>query len=222
MLAEATLALLEANIAFAKAHPAKVPDVNRCTPSTEARNFFRPTPLKSSAQFALRTMDQYADDAAALGAALGIHDHPELETIYLRVPNKLETEPIEDFRIDFEDGYGNRSDAEEDDIGYLGTGNLPGQLPINQSESEPTTSRIRSLSSLFGSTSRETVAMNCAFGCAISTSVSVTRSSDHVLGCASTFLKLDDGCLLRRLGQPEFSAQRCRFWEPTMWATDRR
>jgi hypothetical protein len=30
------------------------------------------------------------------------------------VRDKLEREPIEDFRIDFEDGYGNRPDAEED------------------------------------------------------------------------------------------------------------
>ena len=27
---------------------------------------------------------------------------------------KLRREPVEDFRIDFEDGYGNRPDAEED------------------------------------------------------------------------------------------------------------
>ena len=27
---------------------------------------------------------------------------------------KLQREPVEDFRIDFEDGYGNRPDAEED------------------------------------------------------------------------------------------------------------
>ena len=35
-------------------------------------------------------------------------------TIYSRVQEKLRREPIEDFRIDFEDGYGNRPDAEED------------------------------------------------------------------------------------------------------------
>src|SRR5262249_5806864 len=32
-----------------------------------------------------------------------------------RVQEKLENEPIEDFRIDFEDGFGIRSDAEEDE-----------------------------------------------------------------------------------------------------------
>jgi citrate lyase beta subunit len=35
-------------------------------------------------------------------------------TIYSRVLDKLRREPVEDFRIDFEDGYGNRSDEEED------------------------------------------------------------------------------------------------------------
>ena len=35
-------------------------------------------------------------------------------TVYTRVVEKLAREPVEDFRIDFEDGYGNRPDAEED------------------------------------------------------------------------------------------------------------
>src|SRR5258705_7571622 len=35
-------------------------------------------------------------------------------TIHARVQEKLKREPVEDFRIDFEDGYGNRPDKEED------------------------------------------------------------------------------------------------------------
>ncbi len=35
-------------------------------------------------------------------------------TVYERVLEKMKREPIEDFRIDFEDGYGNRPDTEED------------------------------------------------------------------------------------------------------------
>jgi citrate lyase beta subunit len=35
-------------------------------------------------------------------------------TIYKRVLDKLQREAVEDFRIDFEDGYGNRPDEEED------------------------------------------------------------------------------------------------------------
>ncbi|HYN84509.1 MAG TPA: hypothetical protein VER32_04605, partial [Pyrinomonadaceae bacterium] len=36
------------------------------------------------------------------------------QTVYTRVVEKLRREPVEDFRIDFEDGYGNRPDDEED------------------------------------------------------------------------------------------------------------
>src|SRR5262245_61113375 len=35
-------------------------------------------------------------------------------TIYTRVREKLQREPVEDMRIDFEDGYGSRPDTEED------------------------------------------------------------------------------------------------------------
>jgi citrate lyase beta subunit len=35
-------------------------------------------------------------------------------TMYRRVREKLRREPVEDFRLDFEDGYGNRPDEEED------------------------------------------------------------------------------------------------------------
>src|SRR5258705_645236 len=44
-------------------------------------------------------------------------DNPSVwlaQTMYRRVSEKLQREPVEDFRIDFEDGYGNRPDAEED------------------------------------------------------------------------------------------------------------
>ena len=36
--------------------------------------------------------------------------------MYDRVAAKLEREPVEDFRIDFEDGYGTHSDADEDRV----------------------------------------------------------------------------------------------------------
>jgi citrate lyase beta subunit len=54
---------------------------------------------------ALKTLDVYAPDPQALGVS---------EAVYARVVEKLRREPVEDFRIDFEDGYGNRPDAEED------------------------------------------------------------------------------------------------------------
>ena len=54
-----------------------------------------------------------ADDAADFAACLGIS--PELaDAVYSRVALKLQNEPIEDYRLDFEDGYGYRRDEEED------------------------------------------------------------------------------------------------------------
>jgi hypothetical protein len=46
-----------------------------------------------------------AEPGGGLGLAMRVHD---------RVAEKLRREPVEDFRIDFEDGYGNRPDPEED------------------------------------------------------------------------------------------------------------
>jgi citrate lyase beta subunit len=60
-----------------------------------------------------RTLAQYAPDAATLALAIGI-PNALADTVYERVIEKLRREPVEDFRIDFEDGYGNRPDAEED------------------------------------------------------------------------------------------------------------
>jgi citrate lyase beta subunit len=63
---------------------------------------------------AQRAMEEYSPDAATLGTALAITEHPALAMIDRRVREKLAREPVEDYRIDFEDGYGNRPDSEED------------------------------------------------------------------------------------------------------------
>jgi citrate lyase beta subunit len=55
-------------------------------------------------------------------------------TVYTRVREKLRKEPVEDYRIDFEDGYGSRPDAEEDQhaiaaAAELAAGMSAGELP---------------------------------------------------------------------------------------------
>jgi citrate lyase beta subunit len=62
---------------------------------------------------ALRSLNQFAPDAKVFGEALGLSGHLS-RLVYPRVLEKLKREPVEDFRIDFEDGYGNRPDEEED------------------------------------------------------------------------------------------------------------
>ena len=62
---------------------------------------------------ALKTLEEYAPTGAALADAFSIA--PDLAArIHPRIVDKLTIEPVEDFRIDFEDGFGTRSDDEED------------------------------------------------------------------------------------------------------------
>ncbi|MGH9712418.1 MAG: DUF6986 family protein [Candidatus Acidiferrales bacterium] len=75
---------------------------------------------------ALPGADRLADSPEAAAAiAKWVETEPEksrkenrpawfAHTLYRRVREKLKREPVEDFRIDFEDGYGNRPDDEED------------------------------------------------------------------------------------------------------------
>src|SRR6185436_5061455 len=53
---------------------------------------------------ALRALEEHAPDAATFAAAVGL-DAACADRIYTRVIEKLSREPVEDFRIDFEDGF---------------------------------------------------------------------------------------------------------------------
>ncbi|MGW2210902.1 DUF6986 family protein [Streptomyces sp. NPDC001781] len=63
---------------------------------------------------ALAALDEHAPDAGSFGAVLGLEEKLA-GPVYERVRAKLEHEPVEDLRVDFEDGYGHRPDAEEDE-----------------------------------------------------------------------------------------------------------
>jgi citrate lyase beta subunit len=62
---------------------------------------------------ALRALENFAPDAETFARALGMPERLA-PVVMARVREKLEREAVEDFRVDFEDGYGNRPDAEED------------------------------------------------------------------------------------------------------------
>lgn len=64
-------------------------------------------------QLGVRSFEMFAPDAATFASIL---DLPVklADTVFTRVVEKLAREAVEDLRIDFEDGYGYRSDEEED------------------------------------------------------------------------------------------------------------
>jgi citrate lyase beta subunit len=76
-------------------------------------HLFKSDTTKKLGDLALKALAQYAPNAATFAEAIGI-DPAVAETVYTRVQEKLRREAVEDFRIDFEDGYGIRADAEED------------------------------------------------------------------------------------------------------------
>lgn len=69
--------------------------------------------VRSWGDQALAALDAHAPDAAALAAVLGLPAALAAE-VHDRTRAKLRREPVEDLRIDFEDGYGHRPDADED------------------------------------------------------------------------------------------------------------
>jgi len=77
-------------------------------------HLFKSDTTRKLGEVALRFLAEYGGNPITFARALGIADDWVGETIYPRVVEKLKREPVEDFRIDFEDGYGNRADAEED------------------------------------------------------------------------------------------------------------
>ncbi|HEY9228871.1 MAG TPA: hypothetical protein VIP11_19620, partial [Gemmatimonadaceae bacterium] len=113
-LREATAAVREANLAFARRYPGESDAPQAVHTLIEGAQHFTSDVAARRGALALLMLDEYAPDTATFGAALGIASHTALETIEGRVRAKLDREPVEDYRIDFEDGFGVRSDEEED------------------------------------------------------------------------------------------------------------
>lgn len=71
-------------------------------------------------ELALHSLQTFAPTPAELAVGVGLpaaitRDRSLSELVYRRVRAKLEREAVEDFRIDFEDGFGARPDREEDE-----------------------------------------------------------------------------------------------------------
>ncbi len=96
-------------------------------------HLFRATTARSLGSLAIRSLAEFGGPPQQFAEGLAIP--PSIaQDVYTRIQQKLEREPVEDFRIDFEDGYGNRPDAEEDQhavqaAAEVARGSLDGILP---------------------------------------------------------------------------------------------
>ncbi len=106
--------LARANADFTKGYPG---ESGRCQPVHTVyggAQVFRSDSAAKLGALALRSLEEFGPDPETFGGAIGLSE-PLAAVVYKRMLEKLRREPVEDFRIDFEDGYGNRPDAEEDD-----------------------------------------------------------------------------------------------------------
>jgi hypothetical protein len=112
-------ALAEANRTFARAYPGERAERQPVHTFYVGAHLFTADFSRRAGELAARSMATYARDPAELATGMGIALTPamepsELAAIHRRVAAKLEREPVEDLRIDFEDGFGARPDADED------------------------------------------------------------------------------------------------------------
>ncbi len=113
-LADVTADLREANLEFARRHPGDPPGRQPVHTVYGGAQLFGADAAAKLGGVARRAMDEYLPTPQSLGEMLGISGNPSLDAVHARVRDKLVREAVEDFRIDFEDGYGNRPDDEED------------------------------------------------------------------------------------------------------------
>ena len=99
--------------------PASGRRASRCIPFYGGAHLFKADTTRGSASWHCAASKPTRRIAATLAAGVGLPatttlGDGDLAALYERVRAKLQREPIEDFRLDFEDGFGARPDAEED------------------------------------------------------------------------------------------------------------
>ena len=125
--------LARANAAFNAGHPGDSPARQPVHTVYGGAHLFTKDTAARLGSRALASLAENAPDASTFASALGVPS-PLAQRVYALVLKKLRTEPVEDFRIDYEDGYGNRPNDEEDSHAVSGArevraGREAGTLP---------------------------------------------------------------------------------------------
>lgn len=133
-----------ANVKFQKTYPGDKPDRQPVHTVYGGANLFKSDTTNKMGEIALRSLQTYAPNFVVLANVLKLENHEHFPTIekdiaaltkkldamteeerkdepawlaysvYNKIVKKLKAEAVEDFRIDFEDGFGNRPNDEED------------------------------------------------------------------------------------------------------------
>lgn len=129
--------LKQSNQEFMKAYPGSSHERQPVHTVYGGAQIFSSETARKMSGVALKSLQEHAPSAEMLMTALGEENaDPKLwNLIYERIQNKLREEAVEDFRIDYEDGYGTRPDAEED--GHAKSGAMEVAKGMNQRSLPP-------------------------------------------------------------------------------------
>ncbi|MDQ6903054.1 MAG: aldolase/citrate lyase family protein [Bacteroidota bacterium] len=146
--------LKSANVAFQKKYPGDKPERQPVHTVYGGANLFKSDTVVKMGKIALRNLETYAPNFVTLAKVLQLQgfqylphlakdieylthklDHMSEEerkkeqawlsySVYNKTKKKLQAEAVEDFRIDFEDGFGNRPDDEEDETAVAAANEL--------------------------------------------------------------------------------------------------
>jgi citrate lyase beta subunit len=146
--------LKTSNVAFQKIYPGDKPDRQPVHTLYGGANLFSHDTAEKISNVAVKNLTTYAPDFTVFAKVLKLTGYEMLPTsekdivsitktldnldesarrnhyawlsysVYNKVLQKLKTEAVEDFRIDFEDGFGNRPDKEEDDTAVQAAGEV--------------------------------------------------------------------------------------------------
>lgn len=133
-----------ANLRFQRTYPGDKPDRQPVHTVYGGANLFKEDTVSKMGEIALKNLLEYAPNFTVLARVLQLDGYEHLPvkladieklsgklgtmseadrknepgwlaySVYNKIIQKLEKEAVEDFRIDFEDGFGNRTDEEED------------------------------------------------------------------------------------------------------------
>jgi citrate lyase beta subunit len=127
MLAVADQILADSDRALAEGYPGPRPGRQPVHTVYVAADAFGPGLAARWGRQALQALETWAPGPAEFGAAMGLPASLAAD-VRSRVLAKLAAEPIEDLRIDFEDGYGDRGDDAEDADARAAAGHLAAEL----------------------------------------------------------------------------------------------
>lgn len=105
-----------ANDEYLRRHPGERAERQPVQSFIEGAQHFRPDTIPSIQRRALDAVEAFAPDGDAIARAMMFsgRERAFADDVHRRVNRKLVTEPVEDYRIDFEDGFGTHPDAVED------------------------------------------------------------------------------------------------------------